>query len=133
LGKPSFLYIPPATAEQLGQADVDLLITEGEKKAARADQDGFACVGLVGVYGFLTGRPKDTNEKAVGQHELIQDLAIIEWRDRNVFIVYDSDLAANAKVQKAEPHLAGMLEKLGAKVFGVPPRRRCDRRAGGGA
>lgn len=50
-GRPGQVYIPPKTFAVLNNADHGLLITEGEKKALKADQEGQPCVGLVGVFG----------------------------------------------------------------------------------
>ena len=45
-GSTTRLYFPPNSCRLLADISVPLLITEGEKKAAKADQEGFACVGL---------------------------------------------------------------------------------------
>ena len=52
-------YFPPNTLAALQNPSIPLLITEGEKKSAKADQEGFACIGLVGVYGWQKKRSKD--------------------------------------------------------------------------
>src|SRR5207253_6981439 len=44
LGQPNRAYLPPETRRVLSDPGVPLLITEGEKKAAKADQEGFQCV-----------------------------------------------------------------------------------------
>jgi hypothetical protein len=45
-------YFPPGTRAVLNNPSAPLLIVEGEKKAAKGDQEGFHCIGLVGVYGW---------------------------------------------------------------------------------
>ena len=105
-GEPNEIYIPPRTFAALQAAHVDLLITEGEKKALCADQFGFFCIGLVGVHGW---KPK----KAV---RLIPPLEQVAWRGRKVFIVFDSDVADNENVQAAESQLAHLLSQRGAVV-----------------
>ena len=70
------------------------MITEGEKKAAKADQEGFPCIGLVGVWGWQQARTRDNPDAA---RELIPDLAAVAWQGRTVFLVYDSDLADKQK------------------------------------
>jgi hypothetical protein len=110
-GKPNRAYFPPATLVALNDAATPLLITEGEKKAAKADQDGFPCIGLTGVYGWQQKRA-DKNKA----RELIDDLAGIVWQDRRVTIVYDSDAADKDGVLWGEFHLASVLERLGARV-----------------
>ncbi|MFO0799420.1 MAG: DUF3987 domain-containing protein [Gemmataceae bacterium] len=112
-GAPNRAYFPPATRAALADAAVPLLVTEGEKKAARADQDGFACVGLVGVYGWQKKRDGG------GPRELIPDLAAVAWAGRPVFVVYDSDLADKPAVRLAEWHLAEALAAAGAVVRAV--------------
>jgi hypothetical protein len=49
VGLPNRAYFPPGTLAALRDPSAALVITEGEKKAAKADQEGFACIGLVGV------------------------------------------------------------------------------------
>ena len=45
------LYISPnIPSDVLSDPSQDLLITEGEKKALKAAQEGFPCVGLAGVW-----------------------------------------------------------------------------------
>ena len=102
-GLPNRVFLPPHTRTVLQTSGIDILITEGEKKAAAADQHGFACLGLVGVYGWK----KDG--------ELIPDLTCVTWQDRRVFILFDSDAARNPKVRTAERHLAEALRRLGAR------------------
>lgn len=112
-------YIPPGTRSALADVSQSLLVTEGEKKAAKADQEGFRCIGLVGVYGWMKGRPKNAEGKGEGQRELIPDLAAVAWQGRRVFIVYDSDLTTKPEVRWAEWHLAEGLRKAGAEVYAV--------------
>src|SRR5687768_16059989 len=45
-------YILPKSWEILRNPTTRLLITGGEEKAAKADQEGFPCIGLGGIYGF---------------------------------------------------------------------------------
>ena len=125
VGAPNRAYLPPATRAALADAAVPLLVTEGEKKAARADQDGFACVGLVGVYGWQKKRDGG------GPRELIPDLAAVAWTGRPVFVAYDSDLADKPAVRLAEWHLAEALAAAGAAVRAVRlPHGPCGEKAG---
>jgi hypothetical protein len=115
-GRPNRLYIPPGcTRGALAEAPAALLITEGEKKAAKADQDGFPCLGLVGVYGWQKASPKGRAKKAA-RRELIEDLASIGWEGRPVFLAFDSDLADNRNVAWAQWHLSEALAAAGAAV-----------------
>lgn len=103
---PNQIYLPPGVADYLQNASQELLITEGEKKSLAATQEGFPCIGLVGVYGFVVR----------GHKRLIPDLEAIDWRGREVRIVFDSDLSTNPNVQTAEALLAKLLTDRGAKV-----------------
>jgi hypothetical protein len=111
VGKPNRAYFPHSTFPVFGDASVPLLITEGEKKSLAADQHGFPCVGLSGVWAWCKKR-KQKGDK----WELIDDLARIMWSGRPVFIVFDSDAAQNENTPFAEYHLAQTLGKCGATV-----------------
>lgn len=115
-GLPNRAYFPPGTIKTLNDPSIPLLVTEGEKKAARVDQDGFPCVAIPGVYAWQIKRKKGCNGKPIGARELIPDLEKISWDNRTVFIVFDSDAATNFKVRQAEFHLAEVLKGKGAKV-----------------
>ena len=93
-----------------------MVITEGEKKAAKADQEGFPCLGLVGVYGWQKKRARDANGKGNGERELIDSLASIPWQCRLVHLCFDSDAADNSNVRWAEWHLSQALAQRGATV-----------------
>lgn len=117
-------YFPPRTLAALHDPLAPLVITEGEKKAAKSDQEGFACIGLVGVYGWQKKRDRDKNGRAQGERELIDDLASIPWQGRPVFIAFDSDAITKPDVRRAEWHLAEALARAGAivKVVRLPQR-----------
>src|SRR5262245_29738215 len=123
VGQPNRVYVPPRTRRALADLAAPVLITEGEKKAAKADQEGFACLGLVGVYGWQQKRQKNANGKPQGERQLIADLETIPWSGRLVYLVFDSDAAEKPEVQWAEYHLAQALTDKGAlvKVVRLPP------------
>ena len=83
-------YIPPNSWEALKDSTTPVIITEGEKKAAKADQEGFPSIGLAGVYCF-----RDRT------HDLIPDLEMISWKGRSVTIAFDSDAVNKVDVQAA--------------------------------
>jgi len=121
-GSSNRAYFPPGTRAVLTDPSVPLVITEGEKKSAKADQEGFACIGLVGVYGWQKKQAKDKDGKKHGERELIPDLAAVAWRGRVVFLGFDSDAVKNPNVPLAEWHLAETLCRHGAivKVVRLP-------------
>jgi hypothetical protein len=109
-GSPNRLYFPPGVDPQ---ADIPIWITEGEKKALKLTQEGFPCIGLGGVWSWRSGgkgyRP--------GCGRVIPDLDKVNWLDREVTIVFDSDAWSNMNVAKAEMTLAKELQSRGARVF----------------
>ncbi len=102
------LYVPPIyTGGIFKDTAIPVVITEGEKKALKGaqDLDGFLVLGLAGVWCW---KSKDV--------PLIDDLKRIPWRERQVYVVYDSDVVAKREVQAAENALASVLDKGGAQV-----------------
>jgi hypothetical protein len=100
-------YFPPggATAQALGDREEAVIVTEGEKKAAKADEEGFACIGISGVWSWCKkGR------------QLLDDLAALAWEGRRVYAVFDSDAAENENVRLAARELAAALGARGAVV-----------------
>ncbi len=106
-GQPNEIYLPPGVAEVLTRADAELLITEGEKKALKATQEGFPCIGLVGVYGWKDGRSE----------RLSLPLERVVWQGRQVRIVFDSDVSENPNIRDAESRFAKHVSDRGAKVL----------------
>ena len=116
------LYFPPATCEALADVNDPLLFTEGEKKSAKADQEGFPCIGLGGVEAWSKTRKKGADGKKLGKRELISDFDAVALGGREIFIVFDSDLAEKPSVQWAEWNLSQVLTERGAivKVVRLP-------------
>jgi hypothetical protein len=112
-GRGNRLYVP-ALLDPCVLADVTapLWITEGEKKALKAAQEGLACVAVPGVWSWRT-RDHD------GLSVPIPDLDHVAWQGRDVFIVYDSDLATKPDVRRAEVALARELQRRGAEVRAI--------------
>ena len=105
------LYVPPTLDPTILQDPAErLLITEGEKKALKAVQEGFACVALAGVWNFQPKRSPGA------RRVLLPDFKTIAWEGRPVYLVYDSDLADNDNVRRAERALAQLLAKRNADV-----------------
>jgi hypothetical protein len=107
------LFIPLKVREVFDDPGVDLFITEGEKKASKATQDGYPCIGLSGVWNFRESY-KDKHDKK--RKRVLPELKEIDWDGRRVFIVFDSDAAENSNVRQAEAALAKTLQKLDADV-----------------
>jgi len=86
---------------------IPLIITEGEKKAAIACLHKHPTIGLGGVYSFGS---RARNLK------LLPALEAFEWEDREVVIMYDSDLVTNDNVKGAMFRLARVLNDKGAFI-----------------
>ena len=84
-----------------------VIITEGEKKAAAATMLGYPTIGLGGVDCFST-KKDDT--------PLLPALMGFVWKERDVVIIYDSDAAHNERVIAATVRLGRKLYALGASV-----------------
>jgi hypothetical protein len=85
-----------------------VLITEGEKKAACACKKKLLTIGLGGVSNF---RGPDK--------QLLPELQEFNWKDRSVWIVFDSDQSANPQVAREQSILAMMLRDRGAIVKAI--------------
>ena len=110
------VYLPPIVpwAEIARRPTEDIIITEGELKAACACIYGYNCMALGGV---------STWSSAKRNVALLEPLPQIDWHGRSVIIVFDSDAATNPNVARAQIALAKMLLANGAlpKIATLPP------------
>lgn len=106
------IYIPPVGGTNwksvAANPEIPLVITEGELKAACATKLGFPTIGLGGVWCF-----KSNNARM----PLLPMFHEFQWRERIVYICYDSDAVTNPQVMTAENALARELMLLGAQPF----------------
>jgi hypothetical protein len=104
------IYLPnilaPGWEDVADDTNIPLYMTEGEKKAACGCANGLATIGLGGV---------DMWRATKRGIEFLPQLQAIEWKDRQVHIVFDSDAATNANVVRAQRQLAQALLQRGAK------------------
>ena len=84
----------------------DVIWTEGEKKADSLVFHGFTAIGIAGVDCWRDGRST----------EMLPELEAMNWRGRNVFILFDSDLTTKDSVKRALKALACKLTEKGANV-----------------
>ncbi len=113
-GSGNRLYFP---AGFIGPADVTdtgvpLIITEGEKKALKACQEGYKTIGIAGVWAWKT-----RGDDGTGQTRPLPELTAIKWRGRTVSICFDSDAVDKPSVCQAERALAAELRSRGARVL----------------
>jgi hypothetical protein len=99
------LYIPPPAQQVLQDPAVPLRFTEGEKKAAKACQEGYPCIGLGGLWNFGTN----------GQ--LLPKFDEIALKQRPVILVPDSEVWTTRKDLLVPVYRFGqLLEERGAIV-----------------
>jgi len=96
------LMVPDATKE--------IIITEGELKAAKVGKCGYACIGLGGVWNF---------KSAPMGHMFLPELEQFNWVKRRVHIIFDSDVQEKQGVMEALNALADALKDRGALVYTV--------------
>lgn len=132
------LYCPPILNDRWPRWSKDtslaLFITEGEKKALAGCQAGLPTVAVSGVFSWRTHihsfdrevvrvedkastklvHLDDRGEKAY-RSEVAPELESIEWADREVFLIFDSDAETNSEVQRASFELANWLAEHGAR------------------
>src|SRR5215831_2729614 len=108
---PPRLYVPARAREALADPTGPLLITEGEKKALKANQEQLACVAVGGLWNWqANGRP-------------IADLDRIDWVERETLIAPDSDVWTRPDLLQPVFALGKELEERGAtiSVLKLPP------------
>lgn len=108
-------YFPLTTdwVSVLSDTEVPIIITEGEFKSAKASKEGFAVIGLGGVWSFKATK--------LGI-DFLPVLDEVNWVHRTVPIVFDSDFRTNQQVCKAINSLAEELSARGAlpKIVALP-------------
>ncbi len=112
-GSTNRLYVSRLISpEMLADVSMPIYITEGEKKALKAYQEGLLCVGLAGVWSWRT-------KTSDGRGVPLPDLDKIPLEGRIVYVVFDSDIVSKPGVKAAESALAAELAKRGAQVLAI--------------
>src|SRR5215510_12022540 len=101
------LYTLPPVNEVITTPYKPLYFTEGEKKAAKAVQEGLPCIGIGGLWNWIDSQTG----------EGITELDRIAWADREVIFIPDSDIWARPDLQKAVYAFGKEIERRGAKFF----------------
>ena len=115
-GKKSRFYFPPfVNWREIAEApSMPIYITEGERKAAKACVEGFNCIGIGGVWNWLSKTKEDKSQSLA-----IKDFQLIEWKGRTVIIVFDSDSLFNSNIQHAIKKLRDKFVELGADPYRI--------------
>jgi uncharacterized protein DUF3631/uncharacterized protein DUF3854 len=111
-GSDTHLYILPSVRAVLSNPNIEVAITEGEKKAACLTQHGVATIGIGGVWSWTNG--------AGDLHDEFNAVAFV---DRPVLIIFDSDTWIKEEIQRALYALGKAIEGRGGKVEAliIPP------------
>jgi hypothetical protein len=104
------LDIPPRCLTLLGDPATSLFITEGIKKGDALASQGVCTVVLPGVWGFK-------GKNAFGGVTLLAEWDYVALKDRDVFVVFDSDVSTKPQVRQAMERLAQHLLMKGAKPY----------------
>jgi hypothetical protein len=124
-GRGNLLYIPPDTpAEWLTDVSIPVTIVEGEKKALALLRfytergEKRLVIAVPGVWSWRGTVGKATNAKGRRQnvHGVISDFDRIEWKGREVSIVFDVNVATDDSVGAARRELAKELKRRGVVV-----------------
>ena len=111
-GSANRLYMPVSVFSILNDTSTPLYITEGEKKALKATQEGLPTIAITGLW----------NWKQSGNDDLIPDFDLITWPGRTVYMVPDSDWLETGtdgkprNLKDAVSRLCWKLQKRGAKT-----------------
>lgn len=97
-------YMTPGANAVLKNPAVELFVIEGEKKALRLHQEGIAAIGVGGIWNWRTDKRP------------IDDFGRIDWCDRRVTLVPDSDTWTRDDLRQAVFALAKEIESRGGKA-----------------
>lgn len=96
------IYIPPFAYDLIEKSQF-IIITEGEKKAAKACQEGIPCVAIPGVYMWMdkVGREKEKSLEYPISFKTPLLEAFEQFKDKKLIIAFDSDAKSNINVFNA--------------------------------
>ena len=103
-GSRMVLDVHPAVRDKLGDPSVPLFVTEGVKKGDALVSHGLCAVALIGVW---TWRGKN----AFGGKTALPEWEYIALNDRQVYVVFDSDVMLKPEVHAALARLKAFLER----------------------
>ena len=109
LGSRMVLDVPPSVRALLRDPAKPLFITEGSRKADSAVSLGLCCITLMGVWNW-----RGTNE--LGGKTALSDWELVALSERDVYVVFDSDVMTKLEVHGSLARLKAFLEVRGAKV-----------------
>jgi len=106
------LDCPPRCLHDLKDPSVPLWITEGQKKADALTSHGFCAIALLGVWNWRS-------KNDLGGTTFLNDWDHVALDNRDVRIVFDSDVMVKPSVRKALERLTEHLQRKGARISHV--------------
>jgi len=97
------LDVHPFAREKLGDPSVPLFITEGIKKGDALVSQGLCAIALIGVWNW-----RGTNEH--GGKTALPEWEFVALNNREVYIIFDSDVMLKQEVHAALARLKAFLE-----------------------
>jgi putative DNA primase/helicase len=104
---------------------IPMYFGEGEKKADRMAQAGYATIGTAGIYAWLDSSPRADEEdvevsRVLPELKYLADLGI--FKGREIYICFDSDIMQKWQVKIALKALANWIEEMGGypKIILLP-------------
>lgn len=98
-----------------------IIITEGEKKAIKAVQEGFNCVALSGVWAWKQKVDEDDNIEQIS--DVIPNIANLNLQNKSIYLCYDNDMWQNVQVKNALYQFSAYLmqeKKAKVRVITLP-------------
>jgi Domain of unknown function (DUF3854) len=114
-GCPAQLYIPPTSVPRLADVGVQLVLTEGEKKALALNQHGFLAVAVAGVWNLLKKIEGVETGKAFDDYEFRWPQGI-PVAGRELVLIFDSDTKSKENLPLAVKYIRQHLAALEATV-----------------
>ena len=116
-----FYYAPRCTREQTQDANLRVIITEGEKKVLALHGvfgEQALVLGIAGVWSWKGRAESDVGEDGaeIRRTAVMSDIERVIWSGRTVQIVFDADVRTNKGVKGARSGLAKELTSRGAVV-----------------
>lgn len=115
-GSRNCAFILPQVKAALNNPTTAIGITEGEKKAAKATQEGIPTIALPGVWSWLGRSTPHLVGDEVKETALLAQLTELQWRGRQVYLFWDSDAFENPNVLEAGRSLRAELRRRGANA-----------------
>jgi hypothetical protein len=115
-GSSMVLDVPPLAKTWLADPKRPLFLTEGIRKGDSGVSQGLCTVPLLGVWNW-----RGTNGH--GGRVALPDWELIALNDRDVYVVFDSDVILKVEVHAALKRLRAFLENRGAhvRIIDLPP------------